>query len=60
VDFVQYTQTDLENAGFTVIRFTDEEILTHINSVNSALEDHVINIMKEKGITPRVRIRKRD
>jgi len=53
-------QADLENAGFKVIRFTDEEVLGHINSVYAAIEDHVVRIMQERGITPRVRKRKRD
>ncbi len=51
-------QTDLEKAGFTVIRFTDEEVLKSICSVYAALEDIVSIIMKEKGITPLVRKRK--
>ena len=34
-------QNDLENAGFTVIRFSDEEILQNINGVIYAIEDKV-------------------
>ena len=51
-------QADLEQAGFTVIRFTDEEVLNSISSVNAVIEDHVTKIMKEKGITPKVRKRR--
>ena len=51
-------QGDLEKAGFTVIRFTDEEVLNSINSVYKELEDLVSRIMKEKGISPKVRKRK--
>ena len=51
-------QADLENAGFTVIRFTDEEVLMHINTVRMVIEDQVISIMKERGISPRIRSRK--
>lgn len=50
-------QTNLENAGFTVIRFTDEEVLQQINTVHKAIEDEVSRIMEEKAITPRVRKR---
>jgi len=51
-------QADLEKAGFTVIRFTDEEVLNSISSVYAVIEDLVTKIMKEKGITPKVRKRK--
>ena len=51
-------QTDLEEAGFTVIRFTDEEVLHSINSVYKEIEGRVLKIMKEKGISPKVRKRK--
>ena len=51
-------QADLENAGFIVIRFTDEEVLKHINAVRRVIEDQAIIIMKERGISPRVRSRK--
>jgi len=51
-------QSDLENAGFTVIRFTDDEVLKHINKVRLAIEDQVIKIMKERSVSPRVRNRK--
>ena len=34
-------QKALENAGFTVIRFTDEEVLNHIQSVHNYLEDWI-------------------
>ncbi len=39
-------QKALEEAGFTVIRFTNEEVLTNIQWVNSYLEDWI-----EKKIT---------
>ena len=52
-------QTDLEKAGFTVIRFTDDEVLNSIGSVFAVIEDLVTKIMKEKGIAPRVRKRKK-
>jgi len=32
-------QKALEAAGFTVIRFTDDEVLRNINAVHSYLED---------------------
>ena len=51
-------QRDLEKAGFTVIRFTDEEVLNSINSVYAEIEGLVLKIMKEKGISPKVRKRK--
>ena len=34
-------QTDLEAAGFTVLRFTDEEVLNNINFVHDFLEDWI-------------------
>jgi very-short-patch-repair endonuclease len=40
-------QTDLEAEGFTVLRFTDEEILNHINAVQAFLEDWIES--KEKS-----------
>ena len=51
-------QTDLEEAGFTVIRFTDEEVLNSINSVYKEIEGCVSTIMKEKRFSPKVRKRK--
>ncbi|HEX3167574.1 MAG TPA: DUF559 domain-containing protein [Chitinophagaceae bacterium] len=32
-------QNDLESAGFTVLRFIDDEVLNNINAVHSFLED---------------------
>ena len=52
-------QENLEKAGFTVIRFTDEEVLKHINAVRSEIENIVSKIMAEKGVVPRVRMRDR-
>ena len=34
-------QQDLEVAGFTVIRFTDEEILNNLNAVHAFLEEWI-------------------
>jgi len=50
--------TDLEEAGFTVIRFTDEEVLNSISSVYAVIENLVSNIMMEKGISPNTGKRK--
>ena len=50
-------QADLEMAGFTVIRFTDEEVLHHINSVYQEIEDQVVRIMETKGISQPIRSR---
>ena len=48
-------QADLEKAGFTLIRFNDQEVLNSISSVYTVIEDMVSKIMVEKGISPRVR-----
>ena len=37
----QKKQNDLENAGFTVIRFADEDVLNDINNVIGFLEDWI-------------------
>ena len=34
-------QTDLESVGFTVFRFTDDEILNNINSVQASLAEWI-------------------
>jgi len=34
-------QTDLESAGFTVLRFTDDEVLNDIKAVHAYLEDWI-------------------
>ncbi|EMR01894.1 endonuclease domain-containing protein [Cesiribacter andamanensis] len=34
-------QADLEAAGFTVLRFTDEEVLTQMNSVMARIEVYI-------------------
>ncbi len=52
-------QTDLEKAGFTVIKFTDEEVLHHINNVSWEIEDQVTRIMETIGISQRIRSRKK-
>ena len=36
-------QVDLEAAGFTVLRFTDEDILNDINAVHGLLENWIEN-----------------
>lgn len=46
----------LEEAGFTVIRFTDEEVLTQINTVQAAIEDVVERIQIKNNIPPRVTV----
>jgi very-short-patch-repair endonuclease len=43
----QKKQTDLEAAGFTVLRFTDEEVLNNIHSVRALLENWI-----EKKVSP--------
>lgn len=52
-------QADLEKAGFTVMRFTEEEVLESINSVYAKIENMVSRKMKEKSLAPKVRKRKR-
>ena len=39
----QKRQLALENAGFTVLRFTDEEVLTDINGVYRKIEGWIID-----------------
>jgi len=34
-------QIDRESAGFTVLRFTDDEVLNNINAVHTYLEDWI-------------------
>ena len=34
-------QEDLEAAGYSVLRFTDEEVLKNINAVHAFLEDWI-------------------
>lgn len=53
-------QKALENAGFKVIRFTDEEVLHHINNVHAAIEDEVTLVMNRSGILPSLRSRNRE
>ena len=52
-------QRALENAGFTVLRFTDEEVLHHINSMSLGIEDEVTRLMKQKDISLPIRSRKK-
>ena len=51
-------QLDLENAGFQVIRFTDDEVLQHIERVHDQIELEVIAIMKNRNLSPVVRKRR--
>jgi len=46
-------QTELEAAGFTVLRFTDDEVLNDINAVHGFLESWIENkINGEPKSTP--------
>lgn len=46
-------QADLEAAGFTVLRFTDDEVLNNINVVHDFLESWIENkINSETKSTP--------
>ena len=40
-------QNTLENAGYTVIRFTDDEVLNNINAVYNYLEDWIEKKIKK-------------
>ena len=42
-------QKALEEAGFTVIRFTNEEVLTNIQWVSSYLEDWIVKKISSHG-----------
>lgn len=50
-------QNELEQVGFRVIRFTDEEVLSSIECVRSEIEDVVMSIVKNSGVTPKIRKR---
>ncbi|QSE99153.1 endonuclease domain-containing protein [Fulvivirga lutea] len=50
-------QANLEKAGFTVIRFADEEVLKHINSVQWTIEQQVVRLMNEHDVIPKTRKR---
>lgn len=55
----QRRQNQLEMAGFKVLRFSDEEILNHINSVGQTIESEVREIMNKNNIpTPKPRKRR--
>lgn len=41
-------QQRLENLGFTVLRFTDDEVLRHIESVRMRLEDWIDDVEKKQ------------
>ncbi|MEO1051024.1 MAG: endonuclease domain-containing protein [Bacteroidota bacterium] len=51
-------QQALEQAGFNVLRFTDEEVLTSIENVATNIENEVTRLSEEKGVLPRARNRK--
>ena len=42
-------QTDLKAAGFTVLRFTDEEVLNKLNDVHGFLEDWIEKIISSEN-----------
>ncbi len=42
-------QEDLEEAGFTVLRFEDEAVLKHINEVKVKIEEEIERIEKSCG-----------
>jgi len=44
-------QHRLEQAGFSVLRFADEAVLTQINSVARAIEDEVREIIHQNNIS---------
>ena len=44
-------QQRLEQAGFKVLRFSDEAVLTQINCVARAIEDEVMEIMRLNDIS---------
>ena len=50
-------QQALEDAGFVVIRFTDEEVLHHINAVYLEIEEKVVELMEKLDVHPRPRYR---
>ncbi len=39
----------LQQAGFTVLRFTDEEVLNHINYVITAIDETIDHLTADKG-----------
>ncbi len=43
-------QSDLERAGFKVVRFADEEVLNDIEAVKASLEKHIEEREKELGL----------
>ena len=45
----EFRQNVLEEAGFTVLRFTDEEVLNNIQFVHSYLEDWIEKKIGSKG-----------
>jgi len=52
-------QRDFENAGFKVLRFTNEEVLRHIGQVIREIEEQVDLRCKELGISASPRPRRR-
>jgi very-short-patch-repair endonuclease len=41
-----FRQKELEKAGFKILRYTDEEILTSINGVRSNIEAYIVGLKK--------------
>ncbi|MEQ6167294.1 endonuclease domain-containing protein [Ekhidna sp. MALMAid0563] len=57
----QMKQRRLEQAGFKVLRFSDEAVLTQINRVAQAIEEEVMEIMRLNDISsPKPRKRERE
>lgn len=52
-------QSNLEKAGFTVLRYTDEEVLGHINAVREGLLDWIDAHAKVPPPSPRQRGKRR-
>ena len=48
-------ENNLVNAGFKVVRFTDEEVLKNIAGVKAALESIINEIKKSTAVIPRQR-----
>jgi hypothetical protein len=46
----QVRQTALEKAGFTVLRFTDNDVLKSISSVVETLEDWIDEFERRNGV----------
>ena len=40
-------QTNLEKAGFKILRYADDEVLTSINRVRDSIEDYIVELEKQ-------------